>query len=388
MKFREAADYLCKFNYFCHAANMKLTLTYVTALLILLFETAGAECAYGQYTNGFDTDIHSIRTSTFPAFRYTYDDYLQYSPAALTVGLKACGYESRSSWSRMLVSDAFSIAIMTATVNGLKYSVSRPRPDGSRNNSFPSGHTATAFTTATFLHKEYGWRSPWFSIGGYTAAAITGFSRILNNKHWMTDVMAGAAIGIGSVHLGYFISDKIFRHNGLYEGFTDPEYNYDPYRKHYVAELFFGRRFIIGAEGMKEMGVLPSRGGIVGLSTDIPLKPGLGITARGSVSSMTYDIEGTAPMYSLTAGGYWNFHFARVMEFQIRLMAGGAWLESPSSRNDTDFGADMAAGIALSIITDSNFKLKGFADFESVSISPTRPWINTLIVGWSSAWFW
>lgn len=367
---------------------MKHRLKYITAFLILLFHMAGAGCAHAQFTGSFDTDIHSIRNSIIPDFRYKYDDYLQYAPAALMVGMKAGGYESRSSWGRMLVSDAFSVSIMTATVNGLKYTVGRPRPDGSRNNSFPSGHTATAFTTATLLHKEYGWRNPWFSIGGYTAAAVTGFSRLMNNKHWMTDVMAGAAIGIGSVHLGYFIADKIFRDRGLYGMFTDPTYQYDPYRKHYVAELFFGRRFIIGAEGMKEMGVLPLRGGIVGLSTDIPIKPGLGVTARASASSMTYDSGTISPMYSLTAGGYWNFHFARIMELQARVMAGGAWLESPSQVHSADFGTDLSAGIALSIITDSNFKIKGFADFESVSLSPDRPWINTLIVGWSSAWFW
>ena len=217
---------------------MKHRLKYITAFLILLFHMAGAGCAHAQFTGSFDTDIHSIRNSIIPDFRYKYDDYLQYAPAALMVGMKAGGYESRSSWGRMLVSDAFSVSIMTATVNGLKYTVGRPRPDGSRNNSFPSGHTATAFTTATLLHKEYGWRNPWFSIGGYTAAAVTGLSRIMNNKHWMTDVMAGAAIGIGSVHLGYFIGDRIFRDRGLYEMFTDPSYAYDPYQKHYVAELF------------------------------------------------------------------------------------------------------------------------------------------------------
>ena len=383
-----AADCLCKFNYFCDAAKMKHHLTYITAFLILLLHMAGPECAHAQFTGSFDTDIHSVRNSIIPDFRYKYDDYLQYAPAALMVGMKAGGYESRSSWGRMLVSDAFSVAIMTATVNGLKYTVSRPRPDGSRNNSFPSGHTATAFTTATLLHKEYGWRNPWFSIGGYTAAAVTGFSRIMNNKHWMTDVVAGAAIGIGSVHLGYFIGDKIFRDNGLYEMFTDPSHAYDPYQKHYVAELFFGRRFIIGAEGMKEMGVLPLRGGIVGLSTDIPIKPGLGVTARASASSMTYYSGTISPMYSLTAGGYWNFHFARIMEFQLRAMAGGAWMENPSQSHAANFGTDLSGGIALSIITDSNFKIKGFVDLESVNLSPDRPWINTLIVGWSSAWFW
>ena len=65
--------------------------------------------------------------------------------------------------------------------------------------------------SATMLYKEYGWRSPWFSIGGYTIAAATGVSRILNNKHWMTDIAAGAAVGIGAVHLGYYLTDLIFK---------------------------------------------------------------------------------------------------------------------------------------------------------------------------------
>ena len=67
----------------------------------------------------------------------------------------------------------------------------------------------------------------------------------MNKKHWMTDIMAGAAIGIGSVHLGYFLTDKIFKDRGLDPSFSDPSFIYDSSAKHYVAELFFGQRFII-----------------------------------------------------------------------------------------------------------------------------------------------
>ena len=184
---------------------------FIIFILVLL---AGTTAANAQY-NHFDGDINSIRNGSLADFRFHYDDYIQYSPAGLMMAMKVCGYESRSSWPRMLVSDAFSTALMAATVNGLKYTVQRPRPDGSQNNSFPSGHTATAFMSATMLHKEYGWRSPWFSIGGYTLAAATGVSRILNNKHWMTDIAAGAAVGIGAVHLGYYLTDLIFKEKGL-----------------------------------------------------------------------------------------------------------------------------------------------------------------------------
>lgn len=361
---------------------MKRFLLYILTLTLMLMtfpQQAGAQYATDRFS--FDSDISDIREAIVPDFHYTYDDWLQYGPAALMVGLKVGGYESRSSWSRMFVSDAFSVGAMALTVNGLKYTIKRTRPDGSRRNSFPSGHTATAFMTATMLHKEYGWRSPWFSIGGYTAAAVTGVSRLLNNKHWMTDVAAGAAIGIGSVHLGYFITDKIFNEKGLAASFVEPSFYYDPAQKHYVAELLFGQRFVIGAEGQKQMDAIPVRGGIAGLSTEIPIIPGIGLTGRVSASSMTYRSGSTSPMYSTLGGGYWNFHFARILEFQTHLMAGCAWMNDQT-------GIDLAAGIGLSLITDSHFKIKAFADFESLDFGKNHPWTNTIVVGWSSAWFW
>lgn len=361
---------------------MKRILLYaLTTVFLFSAVSSEADAQYATDRFSFDSDIYDIRASIVPDFHYTYDDWLQYGPAALMIGLKAGGYESRSSWGRMLVSDAFSVGAMALTVNGLKYTIKRNRPDGSRRNSFPSGHTATAFLTATMLHKEYGWRSPWFSIGGYTVAAVTGVSRLLNNKHWMTDIAAGAAIGIGSVHLGYFITDKIFNEKGLAASFVEPSFYYDPSQKHYVAELLFGQRFVIGADGQKQMNAIPVRGGLAGLSTDIPVIPGVGLTARVSASSMTYESGSTSPMYSTLAGGYWNFHFARILEFQTHLMAGCSWMNDRS-------GIDLAAGIGLSLITDSHFKIKAFADFESLDFGNASPWTNTIVVGWSSAWFW
>ena len=64
---------------------------------------------------------------------------------------------------------------------------------------------------ATMLHKEYGPRSPWYSIAGYSMATVTGVSRMLNNKHWFSDVLVGAGIGILSVELGYLFADLIFK---------------------------------------------------------------------------------------------------------------------------------------------------------------------------------
>lgn len=149
-------------------------------------------------------------------FHNTADNYLQYSPLILTTGLKIAGVQGRSSWGRYAVSVAASYAVMAAMVNSIKYTVKEKRPDGSTSNSFPSGHTATAFAAATILHKEYGMtRSPWYSIGGYMLATATGCMRILNNRHWLSDVFAGAGIGILSTELGYTLADLIFKRKGI-----------------------------------------------------------------------------------------------------------------------------------------------------------------------------
>jgi hypothetical protein len=134
----------------------------------------------------------------------------------MAVGLKLGGYEGRSDWPRLLASAGMSYAIMAGLVNGIKYSAKEMRPDGSTANSWPSGHTATSFVGATLLHKEYGLtRSPWWSVAGYGVATATGVMRVLNNRHWISDVMSGAGIGIMSTELGYALGDILFKGNGL-----------------------------------------------------------------------------------------------------------------------------------------------------------------------------
>ena len=376
--------------------RFRIFICFLFALLLAGGRSAIAQSATPK--SNIDTDIWELRNTIIPGYRYHYDDYLQYAPAAVMVGMKASGYKSRSSWGRMLVSDAFSAAIMAGTVNGIKYSVKRLRPDGSRYNSFPSGHTATAFMTASLLHKKYGWRSPWFSIGGYTAAAVTGVSRICNNRHWMSDVVAGAAVGIGAVELGYFLTDLIFKEKHLYDGYEKPCFFYDPSVKHYSAELIFGRRFIIGATGLKDAGTLPVRGGLAGVSVDVPLIPGAGLTGRASASSMTYYDSYVGCLYSAMAGGFYNVHFLKILEFQVNALAGYAW--SPGVHSDVSghlggSGISLGAGASLSLITGNNFKIKAFAELESMDLQTrasngvaNQPWLSTLVVGFSTGWFW
>lgn len=169
----------------------------------------------------FRQDYNNTHANTrlLTNFKTSIDDYTQFFGPMMTVGLKIGGVEGRSDWPRLLASSALSYGIMAGFVNGIKYTAKEMRPDGSSANSWPSGHTATSFVGATILHKEYGMtRSPWYSVAGYGVATATGIMRILNNRHWVSDVMSGAGIGIMSTELGYAIGDVLFKNKGLLRG--------------------------------------------------------------------------------------------------------------------------------------------------------------------------
>ncbi|MDX1760895.1 MAG: phosphatase PAP2 family protein [Christiangramia sp.] len=87
------------------------------------------------------------------------------------------------------------LLLTEAVTFGLKFGINKPRPDKSNDNSFPSGHTSTVFHSAGFVHRRYGFK---YSIPAYALAGFTAASRIDSEKHDILDVLAGAAIGLGS----------------------------------------------------------------------------------------------------------------------------------------------------------------------------------------------
>ncbi len=350
------------------------------------------------FRSSIDTDIRQLRNNAVPGFRYKYDDYIQYFPAAVLVGLKAFGYEGRSSWGRMLVSDAFSTAIMAGAVNGAKYSVSRLRPDETSRNSFPSGHTATAFMAAAMLDKEYGWRSPWFSIGGYTVAAVTGVSRILNNRHWMSDVLMGGAIGIGSVHLGYFLSDLIFREKHLADGYERPDvFSYDENRRYYEIGLSCARRFVFGPKSFKAAGIMPARGSSAAVVANIPVVPRAGMAARVSANELGFaavSADDSAAlsynMYNALVGSYWQYAFPKLLEFEFKTMLGFAWHDGkyvPEALHLIN-GIDILTEAAVTLRAGEYFRIKAFAEYEIFRFSQQKPYINSFLLGFSTSFCW
>lgn len=86
-------------------------------------------------------------------------------------------------------------ALSQMFVQGAKFAVGRQRPDGSNTQSFPSGHTATTFATATVLQQHWGWK---VGLPAYALAGLVGASRMAADKHYLSDVLVGAGIGIAA----------------------------------------------------------------------------------------------------------------------------------------------------------------------------------------------
>lgn len=143
--------------------------------------------------------------------KITIDDFSQYAPFASVYGLNAVGIKGKHDFKDRSIIMGTSYLLMSGTVLSLKGITKVERPDGSSNNSFPSGHTATAFAGAEFLWQEYKDVSVWYGIAGYAVATGTGLFRIYNDRHWLTDVAAGAGIGILSTKVAYWLHPYIKR---------------------------------------------------------------------------------------------------------------------------------------------------------------------------------
>jgi len=133
------------------------------------------------------------------------DDMLQHSPMVMMylgdlVGQRPVDEVMRQT-RHLLVSQAMTLGVMLI----LKESLDVPRPNGARV-SFPSGHTAYSFAGATVFYHAFKDKSKWLAYLAYIPATITGAYRILKDKHWVSDVVFGAGLGILSSQLSYHLN--------------------------------------------------------------------------------------------------------------------------------------------------------------------------------------
>lgn len=171
---------------------MSIPRVYVITLLSLLL-------GYGMPLHGETVDEQLYRT-LHDAYRSPWMDTLMEQATELG-GVKAhlllCTVLATygSAYDQETAKLTFtSLAATAVGVVGLKWAVDRPRPEGRthrRNSSFPSGHAAAAFSTATLLSHRY----PRYRLVYYAVASIISFSRIYLGRHYPSDVIVGGAMG-------------------------------------------------------------------------------------------------------------------------------------------------------------------------------------------------
>ena len=153
------------------------------------------------------------------------DDRLKWMPYATVFLMDLFKVHTRSSWKKQVLIVGATEAIRYLIADNLKKLTDEHRPfPYTGHNSFPSGHTSSSFAGAEFLHKELRDSIPVLSCAGYLAATGAAFIRLRKNRHWLRDVIAGAAIGIASAKLAYFIFNKVSKAKKpvkMYE--VDPE---------------------------------------------------------------------------------------------------------------------------------------------------------------------
>jgi len=159
-----------------------------------------------------ENKIHKYVEESHPFFSTSVDSYLKWVPYATVFGLRLAGVKTKSDWKKQVLLTAATDSIRYFITDNLKKIVHEHRPAPRiDNHSFPSGHSSSSFAGAEFMHRELRGSIPVLSCAGYLAGTATGVIRIYKNKHWLKDVVAGAAIGIISAKVAYLIVNKFWR---------------------------------------------------------------------------------------------------------------------------------------------------------------------------------
>jgi hypothetical protein len=184
--------------------SVQLKFKYKSLIIPAVFIGYGIIGLESGQIKGFNSGISNEVTEDIDE-KTSIDDFSQYTPIAAYYGLSALGVKGKNNFKDKTIILATSYLLMGLTINAFKKTASVERPDGRGLNSFPSGHTATAFMGAELMMQEYKGTSVWYGISGYVIAAGTGTFRMYNNRHWLSDVVAGAGIGILSAKAGYWL---------------------------------------------------------------------------------------------------------------------------------------------------------------------------------------
>jgi membrane-associated phospholipid phosphatase len=170
--------------------DLKGVVTTPQNLVIFGVGTAGALTANHFDARVATTPWPNAMKSGFAPAQYVGDSWIQMGGAIAVYSIGRAAGQSRVA---QVGAELFRAQIVAETyTQALKFTTSRTRPDGT-SLSFPSGHTSSMFATATVLQSEFGWK---VGLPAFAAASWVGASRIEKHRHYLSDVIAGATIGM------------------------------------------------------------------------------------------------------------------------------------------------------------------------------------------------
>ena len=190
-------------------ANQKKSLLKVSIVPLSLI-AVGSLISSSKFEKSFQEGVQNMVGDNFST---TAEDYTRYVPIVELYAADVMGVKAKNHWFDQTKNLTLSIVITDFITFKLKNHIYKTRPNGSPDGqSFPSAHTSSAFTNATVLYEEFKGTSPLLAYSGYAFATTTGALRIMNNAHWLSDVLVGAGIGTLVAEMVYYF-DPIIKWN-------------------------------------------------------------------------------------------------------------------------------------------------------------------------------
>lgn len=185
-----------------------LTPNMLTGMMLM---ATGATGSFVQWP--VDKAVNNYRNRQFGGFSTRTDDYLTFVPAVFPYIAKLTNSHYGSSYLAVSLKLSSAALLAQGVTQATKYLTKVPRPINRSSFSFPSGHTSVAFALAAVTSREL--KTPWVSTVSYALATTTALLRLANNEHWLSDVVAGAGLGIIAGELTCRLFEKMKKYDVL-----------------------------------------------------------------------------------------------------------------------------------------------------------------------------
>ena len=156
-----------------------------------------------------DDRIWTHMQNYYPDFHTNAADYLMWVPSASVYAMHAFHVKTQHTFKEHLILDVGSVLVTGGLGFGMRQISKHIETYTTHNTEFPSGHAANAFRGAEIVHQELKYSHPVLSYTGYVVATGVGLLRIYNKDHLLSEVLAGAGLGILSTKLTYWVFGKV-----------------------------------------------------------------------------------------------------------------------------------------------------------------------------------